>query len=226
MDTSDGEADLHAMNRGRVPSALLAGSILVIAISAFRPAIWTNWLLENAVVAVALPLLVVGYRRLHFSNTACVSLFVFLALHEIGAHYTYSNVPYDEWFASVFGVTLNGLLGLTRNHFDRLVHFSYGLLVTPAAVELFARRAPPQGIWRWILPVTFIMSHALIYELIEWAAATAFGDGIGQEYLGTQGDVWDAQQDMLLASVGSIVTMVFLGVSGKYVSHAGQRSGA
>lgn len=201
------------MNRDRVPSALLAGSILVIAVSAVRPAFWPDWLLENAVVALALPLMVFGYRRLRFSNASYVSLFVFLILHETGAHYTYSSVPYDQWFADAFGVTLNDLLGLTRNHFDRLVHFSYGLLITPAAADLFAQRAPPRGIWRWILPVTFIMSHALIYELVEWAAATAFGGDLGQEYLGTQGDAWDAQQDMLLASLGSIVSMLFLGVT-------------
>ncbi|MDQ0009114.1 putative membrane protein [Luteibacter jiangsuensis] len=209
------------MNRQRLPVTLLIGSIVVIVISAIAPAVWADWLLENAVVAVALPLFVFGYRRLRLSNASYVSLFVFLILHETGAHYTYSNVPYDQWFADAFGVTLNSLLGLTRNDFDRLVHFSYGLLITPAAADLLAQRAPPRGIWRWILPVTFIMSHALIYELVEWAAATAFGGDLGQEYLGTQGDPWDAQQDMLLASLGSIVSMLFLGLTRRLPVEAG-----
>lgn len=189
---------------------LLALFALATAALGIAPRYRQDWLLENIVVLVAVPLLVIGWRRLRFSRGAYLALFVFLLLHEVGAHYTYSEVPYDEAFARLTGHSLNGLLGLHRNHFDRAVHFLYGVLVTPMAVELFAHRAPPRGIWRWILPVCFVMSHSVVYELVEWLAALRFGGELGTAYLGTQGDPWDAQQDMALAALGSVLSMTVL----------------
>ena len=197
--------------QARVPLTLLACFLVFATLLGIAPRYRQDWLLENIIVAIAIPALVIGWRRLRFSNTAYVALFAFFMLHEIGAHYTYSEVPYDRAFASLAGFSLDAALGLTRNHFDRVVHFLYGVLVTPAASELFALRAPPKGAWRWILPVTFVMSHSVIYELVEWAAALAFGGPLGVAYLGTQGDPWDAQQDMFLAMLGSIFSMAMLG---------------
>src|SRR5512139_57092 len=169
-----------------------------------------DWLLENLIVLIAVPLMVLGWRHLRFSRGAYLALFAFLLLHEVGAHYTYSEVPYDEAFVRLTGHSLNAWLGLHRNHFDRAVHFLYGVLVTPMAIELFAHRSPPRGIWRWILPVCFVMSHSVIYELVEWLAALRFGGELGTAYLGTQGDPWDAQQDMALAALGSVLSMGLL----------------
>lgn len=190
--------------------ALLAVFALATLALGIAPRYRQDWLLENVIVLIAVPLLVFGWRRLPFSRGAYLALFGFLLLHEIGAHYTYSEVPYDEAFARLTGYSLNALLGLHRNHFDRAVHFLYGVLVTPMAVELFAHRAPPRGVWRWILPVSFIMSHSVLYELVEWLAALRFGGDLGTAYLGTQGDPWDAQQDMALAALGSILSMAAL----------------
>lgn len=198
------------MRQARVPLALLVALLVFAALLGIAPRYRQDWLLENIIVVIALPILAAGWRRLRFSNLAYAALFAFFVLHEIGAHYTYSEVPYDRAFADLTGLSLNAALGLTRNHFDRVVHFLYGVLVTPAASELFALRAPPRGLWRWILPVTFVMSHSVIYELVEWAAALAFGGPLGVAYLGTQGDPWDAQQDMLLAMLGSILSMLLL----------------
>lgn len=192
---------------GLVLLAVFALATLVLGIA---PRYRQDWLLENVIVLIAVPLLVFGWRRLPFSRGAYLALFGFLLLHEIGAHYTYSEVPYDEAFTRLTGYSLNALLGLHRNHFDRAVHFLYGVLVTPMAVELFAHRAPPRGVWRWILPVSFVMSHSVLYELVEWLAALRFGGDLGTAYLGTQGDPWDAQQDMALAALGSILSMAVL----------------
>lgn len=167
-----------------------------------------DWLLENLLVFVALPLLAWGYRTLPFSRAAYACLFVFFVLHEIGAHYTYSEVPYDRAFEALTGTSLNALMGWERNHYDRAIHFLYGLLVTPAAIEILQARAPPRGLWRWLLPVCFVMSHSVLYEMIEWLAAVVFGGELGQAYLGTQGDVWDAQKDSLLATAGSVLAVI------------------
>jgi putative membrane protein len=198
---------------GRGLPLLLLGLFLAAAATlAVAPYDREDWLLENAVVAVAVPLLVWGFRTLRFSNASYAALFVFLLLHEIGAHYTYSQVPYDSALAALSGFSVDHAFGFSRNQFDRFVHFMYGLLVTPAAAELFALRAPSRGAWRRILPVSFVMSHSVLYELLEWAAALIFGGDLGVAYLGTQGDVWDAQKDMALVAAGSIVAMALLAI--------------
>lgn len=189
------------------PLALLLAYAAIWAALAFAPRDRQDWLLENLVVAIALPALALGYRHLRFSNASYAAISVFLVLHAIGAHYTYSEVPYDRWAQQIAGLSIDALLGFDRNHYDRAVHFLYGLLVTPAAIELIAVVAAPRGPWRWLLPLTFVMSHSVAYELIEWAAAVVFGGELGVAYLGTQGDVWDAQKDMLLATLGSVIAV-------------------
>lgn len=196
----------------RFAMSLFAAALLVIAWSAWAPVHRGDWLLENLLVAVALPLIANGYRRLRFSVLSYGALFLFLCLHEIGAHYTYSLVPYADWIGAAMQQPPHGIAGAGRNHFDRVLHAAYGFLVMPATLELFARRAPSQAPWRWIFPVTFVMAHSTIYELLEWAAAVTFGGNLGQIYLGTQGDAWDAQKDMLMASVGSLAAIILLSV--------------
>lgn len=208
MDAFPGLNESTNQGRHSAKFALtLLGIFLVIFLGlAINPATRTDWLLENVITVVALAWLIWSYRRLPLSNLACGLLFAFGVLHEIGAHYQYSDVPYDQWFASISGGrSLDAMLGFERNQYDRLVHFMYGLLITPVAAEVMAARVRLRGFWLFLLPVTFMMSHALIYELIEWFAASVFADEVGQAYLGTQGDVWDAQKDMFLATIGSLI---------------------
>lgn len=167
-----------------------------------------DWLLENVLVFVGLPIILWVHRRL--SRAALAALFVFLVLHAVGAHYTYAEVPYDAWARALTGDTLSSALGLERNHFDRLVHFLYGLLVTPAVTELLDQRVASSGIWRYLLPFTLMSAQASIYEIIEWAAAEVFGGDLGQAYLGTQGDVWDAQKDSALMILGVLLAVLVL----------------
>ncbi len=102
----------------------------------------------------------------------------------------------------------------SRNHYDRLVHFSYGLLVFPAVWELFEARARPQRIWRYLMPLLFMMGHSVTYETIEWLAAEVFGGDLGLAYLGTQGDEWDSQKDMFMAAIGAIAGLAVVLVRG------------
>jgi putative membrane protein len=192
--------------------ALLVAFIAIFAALAIAPWYRQDWLLENVLVLVAVPTLVLTYRRLRFSNFAYTCLFVFFVLHEIGAHHTYSEVPWREWLAAVTG---SEAVTAGRNHYDRFVHFTYGLLLMPAAVELVEARMSPRGLWRWLTPLLIIMSHSVIYEMVEWVAAALFGGDLGVAYLGTQGDEWDAQKDMALATAGAITGLVLLGISGR-----------
>ena len=197
------------------PAALLAAFCVVFLALGISPLYRQDWLLENVLVFVAVPILVLTRHRMRFSDLAYAGLFVFFSLHELGAHYTYSLVPYDAWFQSLTDRSLDAMLGFDRNQYDRLLHFLYGLLVTPAAAELFARYARYPRIWAALFPLLFVCSHSLIYELVEWVAAVVFGGELGQAYLGTQGDIWDAQKDMALALAGSVVSVMALGLAGR-----------
>jgi putative membrane protein len=192
----------------RYPTTLLAFFLLVAVALGIAPLHRGDWLLENALAAGGVAVLVVTWRRFPLSNLSYTMLFVFLVLHEVGAHYTYSEVPYDEWSRAVFGTSPNDLFGLDRNHYDRVVHFAYGLLVAYPMRELFVRVADARGFWGYMLPLDLVMSTSVLYELIEWGAAAAFGGDLGVAYVGTQGDPWDAQKDMALATCGAVLALV------------------
>ena len=197
----------------RYPALLLALLTPLWLALAIAPVYRQDWLLENLLVVIAVPILVATSGRLRFSNAAYSCLFTFFALHSLGAHYTYSLVPYDEWFRALSGQSLDALFGFERNHYDRLMHFLYGLLITPAAVELFAHYGRYPRAWAVLFPFLFMAAHSTIYELIEWGAALTFGGDLGQAYLGTQGDVWDAQKDMALAMSGSALALLILALA-------------
>jgi len=188
--------------------AVLAGLFIVLwAVLAVRPYDRADWALENVLVAAFAIVLIASYRRLMLSRISYLLIFVFLCLHEVGAHYTYAEVPYDRWFEALTGRTLNDLLGLERNHFDRVVHFLYGLLLAYPVREVFLRVANVRGFWGYFLPLDLTMSSSMMFELFEWLAAELVGGDLGMAYLGTQGDVWDAHKDMALASLGALVAM-------------------
>ena len=187
---------------------ILAGlfSIWWIAL-AIAPSYRNPWLLENALALAAVALLALFHRRLLFSRVSYTLIFVFMCLHQVGAHFTYSEVPYDVWFEKLTGRTFNSLVGWERNNFDRVVHYSYGLLLAYPVREIFLRVVNVRGAWGYLLPLDLTMSTSMLFELAEWGVAGAFGGDLGQAYLGTQGDVWDAHKDMALASLGAVITM-------------------
>ncbi len=171
--------------------------------SAIRPYDRMVWLAEVMPVLIALPILAVTARRFPLT-LLCHGLMAFFALILIvGGAYTYAHVPVGDWLQEVFE--------LARNPWDRIGHFFQG--VTPAilARELLLRTSPLQrGKWLFALVSLSCLGISATYELIEWAAAVFWGDG-SVEFLGTQGDIWDAQWDMLLALVGAIVAQLALG---------------
>jgi len=169
----------------RYPLVLLVVFLLYAAAWAYHPVDPKDWMLENALAAAFVLALIVSYRRFPFSNVSYTLIFAFLCLHTIGAHYTYSLVPYDAWAKKLTGTTINAIFGFQRNHFDRLVHFCFGLLLAYPIRELFIRIAGVRGFWGYYLPLDVTMSFSMLYELIEWAAASFFGSELGQAYLGT-----------------------------------------
>ncbi|MBA3849773.1 MAG: DUF2238 domain-containing protein [Opitutus sp.] len=190
----------------------LAGLGLALALFAVWSAIGCrypqDWWLENALVLTTVAYLWLTYARAPLSRTNYVLILLFLGLHEVGAHTTFAEVPYDDWSRHLFGVSLNAVLGWERNHYDRLVHLCYGLLITlPMQETIELRLGGLRGFARYFIVWIFILATSSAYELIEWAAALVFGGDLGQAYLGTQGDVWDSHKDTGLAVLGATVVL-------------------
>jgi putative membrane protein len=199
----------------RYPLVLLVLFGLLAAGLAIAPHDRMDWALENALAFVAVGLLVATARTFRFSKVSYTSIFVLLALHEIGAHFTYSEVPYDAWIQGLTGWSLDAAMHFERNHYDRFVHFTYGLLIAYPIRAFVVRIADVRGFWGYFFPLDVIMSTSMLYELIEWAASLVFGGELGQAYLGTQGDEWDAQKDMLLATLGAILALTVTAIVGR-----------
>ncbi|MBO1017994.1 DUF2238 domain-containing protein [Achromobacter sp. SD115] len=166
-----------------------------------------DWALENALVLAFGAALFFTRRWFVFSRTSYTLIFLYLCLHAVGAHYTYSLVPYDDWWRALTGHGFNSMVGWERNNFDRVVHFSYGLLLAYPIREIFLRVVEVRGFWAYFLPMDVTLSTSALYELLEWGAAATVGSELGAAYLGTQGDIWDAQKDMALAAGGAVIAM-------------------
>ena len=179
--------------------------------TAIKPYDRADWALENVLSVLLVILLAITFFKFPFSRVSYTLIFVFLCLHEIGSHHTYALVPYESWGQSNFGLSINELFGWQRNNFDRVIHFLYGLLIAYPIREVYLRIADAKGFWGYFLPLNFALSTSLIFELFEWAAAEIFGGELGVHYLGTQGDIWDAHKDMLLAGIGALFAMLITG---------------
>jgi putative membrane protein len=186
-------------------AALLGGLWAALAIA---PVSRHDWALENVLLVIFVAALAASWRRFPLSRVSYTLIFLFLCLHTVGAHFTYSLVPYDDWWRRLTGNSLNEMLGWQRNNFDRVVHFAYGLLLAYPVRELLLRVASVKGFWGYFLPLDLTMSTSAFYELIEWGAAEVFGGDLGAAFLGTQGDIWDAHKDMALASLGALLAML------------------
>lgn len=189
------------------PHWLLAGFLVFWCALAFRPYDRVVWLTENALTIAGVIALAVTYPDWPLSALSYSLIAVFLILHTVGSHYTYIRVPYRTVFKAGFGLAPDERTGAGRNHYDRLVHFAYGLLLAYPLYELLERYAQPVGAWSYVLSPALIMATSMAFEVVEWWAADLLGAGAGADYLGAQGDQWDAQKDMALATAGALIAM-------------------
>jgi len=184
----------------RLLQVLVALYTLVWIVTAVRPLDRSDWILENLLVAAMVAVLVGTYRVFPLSDLSYLIITLFMTLHAVGAHYTYSDVPLGFWMRDTFG--------FARNPFDRLVHFSFGLLMAYPIREVFLRVANARGFWAYYLPLDVTLAFSALYEIMEMVIATLVAPGTGDAWLGTQGDIWDAQKDMGLAALGALICMV------------------
>ena len=160
-----------------------------------------NWLMENTLTLSLLIIIVAFYNIFRFSDTSYTLIFLFLLLHVYGSQYQYADNPFGEW--------LKAQLDLQRNHYDRMVHFGFGLLLAYPMHEALAHALGAKKILSYLLPVEFILSLSALYEVAEWLVADVAYSGTkqGMDFLGMQGDIWDAQKDVALALVGGVIAM-------------------
>jgi putative membrane protein len=186
----------------RIPAVCLAVWFAVWAICAISPVDRTDWLLENLLTFLAVAGLLATFRWFRFSDRSYVQITLFMILHAIGGHYTYSQVPLGDW--------LKEALDLQRNHFDRIVHFSFGLLMLRPMRELGFRNVRNIGPYaKLYFSTAGVGLWSMAYEILEWLVAIIVDPAAGIAYLGTQGDVWDAQKDSALALLGAFIASAF-----------------
>jgi len=206
------EADAKRSARHFLPIAVACyvGFWIVLAI---HPLDRSDWLLENLLIFISVTVLAVTYRKFRFSNLSYALILIFLAFHTIGAHYTYAKVPAGFW--------LQNWLHLNRNHYDRVIHFSFGFLLLYPVRELLERSARAQPQWAIWLAAAALAALSSFFEVIEGVVAQIVRPDLGAAYLGTQGDIWDAQKDMGAAFVGAMLTAVVLMLAPKQSTSRG-----
>ena len=183
---------------------LLGVYLVEFVVLAFNPVDRATWFVENLTVWIILGAILVLYAlRIRFSNLAYILMFVLIYLHTIGGHWTFALVPFD-WVTDFFS--------FSRNHFDRLAHFSVGFYAFAIAEWLWSKKLVSNKFLLFTYPVFAIATVSMTYELIEWIYAATANPEAGIAYLGSQGDIWDAQKDMLADTLGAIfATMIFFG---------------
>ncbi|PYE39291.1 DUF2238 domain-containing protein [Psychrobacter fozii] len=182
---------------------------IVMVLASIEPLEWSSYLLHQLGTLIFLGFMLLAYRYWHISSRSYILASIFLFIHIIGARYLYSYVPYDDWTQLIFGASLNDFFGWQRNMYDRLVHFSYGLLLFYAMVESSKFIFKISSIKLLIAIALMInMSSSLLYELLEWGIATTLSPEAAEAYNGQQGDVWDAHKDMALALLGGLIAAV------------------
>ena len=183
------------------PALLIAVAALLLW-SGLQPYDRLTWWLEIAPILIAAPLLLATARRFPLTPLLCVLIALHCAVLIVGAHWTYARVPFGFW--------LQDVLGFERNPYDRLGHLMQGFVPAILARELLLRTSPlTRGGWLNVLVVGVCLGFSACYELVEWAAAL-LAEEAAIEFLGTQGDVWDTQWDMLLAGVGAVLALAAL----------------
>jgi putative membrane protein len=184
------------MRGNRIPLACLGVFLAVWILLAIDPRYPEDWLLENLPTFVLVPLAVLSFRRTRLSDRACVQATIFAILHTIGSHYTYSEMPLGNWVRDAFD--------LSRNHYDRFVHFSFGVLMLRPLRELAIGNVRLGLFSAAYLGISLVALWSGLYEIVEWITASLADPAAGTAFLGTQGDVWDAQKDMILALTGGL----------------------
>ena len=187
----------------KYPLFYLIAFILIFIIGAIKPLSFGGWAIESFFSIIIIPFLIITYKKFRFSNTSYTLILVFLILQIIGSHYTYSQVPIGFW--------LQDLLDLSRNHYDRIVHFAFGLFLYLPTLELYRKLSNNYSkiFFNYLIVFFIIMAAGAIFEVAEYLVILTISPDLGSNYLGTQGDHLDPYQDLALKLISSFILMIY-----------------
>lgn len=187
------------------------GLFLAIVCASIQPLEFSSYSLHQLGTVFMLIILFYVQYKVGLTFASFFAYLIFLLIHVLGAHYLYSYVPYNDWIQSLWSFDLNASMGWTRNMYDRVVHFAYGLLLYPFFYRVFQVWLPQvKRTVLGILVIQFVMASGVFYEWLEWWIALSLSPESAENYNGQQGDVWDAHQDMFIATLGAMLTGLLL----------------
>jgi putative membrane protein len=195
------------VNRNKLIVMLVTVCVAAWALSAIHPVDRQAWWLENILLVLFVGVFALTHRRLQLSNTAYVCIALFILLHIVGAHFTYAKMPLGLWAKHFFG--------FSRNHFDRVGHFGFGLFLALPIREVLVRFSGTRRAWSFWLAVAGVLAVSGLFEIIESIVAEMIAPGKGVEWLGGQGDEWDAQNDMIAGMLGALAMMAVVALLGR-----------
>ncbi|MBU1219363.1 DUF2238 domain-containing protein [Myxococcota bacterium] len=188
--------------KNRFPVLFTILSLIILTLSFIFTRDRFTWVLEVAPILIALPLLVFTYKFFQFSKIIYILLIIHFVILAVGGIYTYAEVPLGYWMQDLFG--------FERNHYDRIGHFFQGFVPALVLREILLRTSPIRpGKWLFTIIIWMCLGFSAFYELIEWWTASSQGAS-ADAFLGSQGDIWDAQKDMLLAFIGATTALLSL----------------
>ncbi len=185
------------MKKKKYHLSLLITLLIIWIVFAINPIYRDVWIAENILFTIFVLVLVFTYKKFQFSSFSYTLLFFFLVLQTIGSHYSYAEVPF--------------IFETTRNHYDRFVHFIFGLIFYFPIYEFITRKLKIKGMAAHVFTFSLIFALKGLYEIVEWwYVLVTKGNVASISFLGAQGDVWDAQKDMLLGGIGALVSGFFM----------------
>ena len=203
---------MNILPRDRCQRVLFLFFLMFFAGSCIAPPYLQFLLMQHVPTVLAAWLLAYLSNRFVISQGSFFSIILFLCLHTLGARYLYSYTPYDVWSEKLLGINLSEVFGFQRNHYDRLVHFSYGLLLAVPVQEFERRYLRLSGLLPSVLALEFIIATSASYEMLEWLVAVVFTPEWAESFLGQQGDIFDAQKDTALATLGAVVSICVMAI--------------
>lgn len=182
---------------GNLPKVLFVIFLVTWLVLAIKPLYRFVWLYENIVIFLAVPAVIWSYFKFRLSNASYILIFIFAMLHIAAAHYSYGATPWGNWLRDYFE--------MERNHYDRLIHFLFGLMMAPVASDALRNYLPRPLFLQGIFVFSMVFSLGALYEVGEYVAGILLRPDIGLRFLGFQGDIWDTQKDMILQASGAVI---------------------
>ena len=185
------------------PVVYLTIYIFIFIWGAINPNYRTAWFAESILAIIIIPILVLTYKKFRFSNTSYTLMFIFLILQVIGSHYTYAEVPFGFWLQNMFD--------FSRNHYDRIVHFMFGLLLYLPTLELYRKltKNTSKTFFNYFITMLVLMGLGAVFEVLEYLYAVFTSPTLSTAYLGTQGDEWDSYKGLTLKLISSSIIMLY-----------------